>query len=77
MLTSLPWVGSLFLIGILISVFRGLLSLQESNIEREAQDISFYTHAWRPSQGYVRVVSFMHPLQLLWCQLSIYDKLTP
>ena len=28
------------------------------------QDISLYTHAWKPSQGYVGTVSFVHPYSL-------------
>ena len=29
-----------------------------------AQDVSLYTHAWRPSLGYVGTVSLAHTLQL-------------
>ena len=29
-----------------------------------AQDIFLYTHAWRPSLGYIRTVTLVHTLQL-------------
>ena len=53
-LTSLPWCRVLFLIGILMSVFFGILSLEESfliNTKRGAQDISIYMQMWRPSKA--------------------------
>ena len=64
-LTSLPWFRSFFLIGVHISVFCRILSLQETNTGYGAQDVSLYMHTWRPSQNYARTINLVYLFQLV------------